>query len=379
LELDVLRGMAILLVLGIHSPSERGESGLLRPVDIFIHQFGWTGVDLFFVLSGFLIGSLMFDEIRRTGTLDVRRFLVRRMFRIWPAYYCLLVFVLFRLTVESGGDFRGAWSRIWPAFIHIQNFIEGPRDQLWSLAIEEHFYLALPVFLWLVMRNRSRNDRPSVIPRACIILSVASVALRTVLALTTNINVRMQTYLSMDALFFGVNLAYLKAYRPEFLPALARRRWLLLGLSVLLFAPAVVSPFTLRRTIGYTGVYLGYALVLIAFTHTLPGNDWLDRWKNSRSARWVAAVGTHSYSIYIWHRDTSWWAYEKTLALGRALHLPTELTWTLHTLAYIAASIVGGAILGRLIETPALRLRERLFPSRVPSVAANVAARPAAA
>jgi peptidoglycan/LPS O-acetylase OafA/YrhL len=130
LQLDVLRGAAILLVLGAHAPSVApGWSGKLRPLDAFIHRFGWTGVDLFFVLSGFLIGGLLFAELKKYGRLDVRRFLIRRALRIWPPYYILLIVVLIRMTIQPGSTLEYAWSKTWVAFVHIQNFVECPRTQ----------------------------------------------------------------------------------------------------------------------------------------------------------------------------------------------------------------------------------------------------------
>src|SRR5437763_1037392 len=77
-QLDFLRGVAILLVLVYHWVFPPSDAGLLRPIMEGIERFGWSGVDLFFVLSGFLIGGLLFKEIQKTGRLDVKRFLIRR-------------------------------------------------------------------------------------------------------------------------------------------------------------------------------------------------------------------------------------------------------------------------------------------------------------
>jgi peptidoglycan/LPS O-acetylase OafA/YrhL len=81
-QLDVLRGVAILLVIGRHPVVEATAAGRIAPLANLWYHFGWTGVDLFFVLSGFLIGGLLFAELRRTGRLNVSRFLIRRAFKI---------------------------------------------------------------------------------------------------------------------------------------------------------------------------------------------------------------------------------------------------------------------------------------------------------
>ncbi|MGA2230896.1 MAG: acyltransferase family protein, partial [Tepidisphaeraceae bacterium] len=90
-QLDVLRGVAILLVMGRHFAVSPTQAGWLSfPAGVW-YVFGWTGVDLFFVLSGFLVGGLLLGELRKYGRLDVFRFIIRRIFKIWPAYYVLVL------------------------------------------------------------------------------------------------------------------------------------------------------------------------------------------------------------------------------------------------------------------------------------------------
>jgi peptidoglycan/LPS O-acetylase OafA/YrhL len=354
LQLDILRGVAILMVLVFHSPlAQPGEAGVLRPLDL-VFRFGWSGVDLFFVLSGYLIGGLLFAEIKKYGTFDMRRFLIRRMLRIWPPYYCLLLVMFVRTALEPGSGLSDSWSKCWPAFIHITNFIETPRTQLWSLAVEEQFYLLLPIFLWALLRFQKGNPLTAV-PWACAILGVACLALRFLFVF----GLHSEPRLPMDALFFGVNLAYLHAFKPDFLPGIAKRGFVLVLVALILFLPAFLRTGPIRHTIGLTSLYLGYGLILVWFVYLPPGS-----WMLSPAARFVAFIGTHSYSIYLWHRDTSWEAYELALSAGRKLGLPSEATWALHTFAYVASSVVGGIILGRLIETPVQKIRERLFPPR---------------
>ena len=364
LQLDVLRGAAILLVLFAHAPSVApGWSGKLRPLDAFVHRFGWSGVDLFFVLSGFLIGGLLFAEFDKYGRLDAGRFLIRRMLRIWPPYYIFLVVVLVRTAFEPGNTLASSWSKIWVAFVHIQNFVECSRTQLWSLAVEEHFYLLLPLFLWLLTRKRGPGAL-SVVPWASAFLSVFFLVQRYVFVSFTHLDRRIP----MDALFFGVNLAYLYRHRPAVLRAVASRPVPWLACAALLFTPSFLTTGTFLLTVGLTAVYLAYGIVLVCFVLMKPG-----KWANWRATRLMAFVGTYSYSIYLWHRDTSWGAYEAALAAGNRLGLPHELTWLLHTTAYVIASVLGGVVLGWLIETPVQRIRETLFPPRAQSMSAETA------
>ncbi len=114
--LDLLRGVAIALVVAFHSPG--GEA----------IRVGWVGVDLFFVLSGFLISGLLFKELDRTGTIVAWRFWLRRGFKIWPAYFAAFgaafaTAYAVQSSLWEGGE-RGAGDarRYWPNFVFIQNY-----------------------------------------------------------------------------------------------------------------------------------------------------------------------------------------------------------------------------------------------------------------
>src|ERR1051325_8397891 len=152
--LDVLRAVAVLLVFcrhGINPPA----AGRLEPIATSLHRLGWAGGDLFFVLSGLLVGGLLFRELRTRSALDVRRFVVRRGFKIWPAYYVYLGFVLVLYASARGSTITQALERLWPNLLHVQNYMPGRRLGLplmhtWSLAVEEHFYLLLPALLVLL-------------------------------------------------------------------------------------------------------------------------------------------------------------------------------------------------------------------------------------
>ena len=117
----MLRGLAILLVLCAHEVLWHVHAGWISPVAKALQTGGWTGVDLFFVLSGFLIGGLLFKEIRRDGTLDVRRFLVRRAFKIWPVYFIFLGFVAVKSVRHSPTVWAGL-RPLMPNLVHLQNY-----------------------------------------------------------------------------------------------------------------------------------------------------------------------------------------------------------------------------------------------------------------
>src|SRR5262249_16177994 len=103
-----------------------------------LFRYGWTGVDLFFVLSGFLIGRQLQRELQRRGTVDVPRFLLRRGLRIWPLYFAWVAFLALAL-----GKCRG----IAPDLVFLSNYIQGRVSGGWSLSTEEQFYLVVPFLL----------------------------------------------------------------------------------------------------------------------------------------------------------------------------------------------------------------------------------------
>lgn len=145
--MDLLRAIAILLVLFAHTILSYGAPSSLAPL-----QLGGTGVQLFFLLSGWLLGSQLFKEAERTGNIDIKKFWARRWMRTLPAYYAVLIAsVLQRYLTKENVVFP------WEYFVFIQNY-----DQYlqffyisWSLCVEEQFYLLIaPLIAILTKTNR---------------------------------------------------------------------------------------------------------------------------------------------------------------------------------------------------------------------------------
>ncbi|WP_075087174.1 acyltransferase family protein [Verrucomicrobium spinosum] len=141
LMLDVIRAFAVLIVLVHHIDGNLSVSGVEQAsfapyAPLFIP--GWVGVPVFFVLSGFLIGSLLIQEHVRTGSVNIGRFLVRRGFKIYPPFYILLAGYI--LLMVAGGS-RPEPERLMREILFLQNYGSGGlMDVTWSLAVEEHFY-----------------------------------------------------------------------------------------------------------------------------------------------------------------------------------------------------------------------------------------------
>lgn len=360
LQLDFLRGVAILLVLVRHTDLTPEEVGFWRPVFRPLLCVGWTGVDLFFVLSGFLIGGLLFKELASSGALDVRRFLLRRGWKIWPPYFALVAYGCARNLWRGHGDWH-ALRPLVPNFLHLQNYWETTLPHTWSLAVEEHFYLALPLLLLLLTRwPRGVRAVPLVVGA----VAVACLLLRLRLpGPFRQFNYLTATHLRIDGLAFGVLLAYLAQFHAAPVERLARRRWVLLAAAAALVAPMAVLEIERRFvwTVGYSLLYLGFGCLLLSLTYTPLGQGAVGRVLASRPARLVAWVGFYSYSIYIWHLPLVAMVHRIDPLLAR---WPPAGRAAVIVALYFAVACGVGVIMAWLIERPALALRERLFPPR---------------
>ena len=137
-RLDILRCFAVVTVVLHHGA-----------VSSFFTRVGWIGVDLFFVLSGFLISGLLFGEWQRQRSIDFKRFVIRRGLKLYPAFYAYLL--LTAATSYFWFHSLSTPSRYLHEIFFVQNYEPGIWDHTWSLAVEEHFYIILPIFLWMLL------------------------------------------------------------------------------------------------------------------------------------------------------------------------------------------------------------------------------------
>ncbi|BDI30444.1 acyltransferase [Capsulimonas corticalis] len=371
MQLDFLRGIAILLVICFHGVVPARSAGVLAPITMHLNRMGWSGVDLFFVLSGFLVGGLLFKECLSTGRLDVRRFFVRRIFKIWPSYYLFLIYLAVRMHFTSDEERAGTSRSLIPNLLHYQNYIVPFRGHTWSLAVEEHFYLILPLLLvFLTSRAKDAEKSLRVFPWIVGAVAVICLGLRYLTSFHTpwaQVTHYFPTHLRIDSLFFGAALAYVYHARPEILARVMRYRTLLFFVGLALVFPAALFPIRTKimSVGGFTALFLGYGCILLAVIHTAIGEGPAGRFLGSRLARGVAFIGVYSYPIYLWHIDAMTLPLKSLARHGFLGGLPGSLRWLVFMTVYIAGATLVGVIMGRLVEKPALKLRDRLFPSRI--------------
>ena len=350
--LDAFRAVAVLMVLGRHLMNvERGMPPALSAVLSEWERFGWMGVDLFFVLSGFLVSGLLFTEYQRHRGLRPWRFLGRRGFKIYPGFYLLLIVTWFWV-----GDQVPRINFLYEA-VFLQNYKGMVWNHTWSLAVEEHFYFGLAALLWALARFRGGADPFRDLPRICLGVFALVFALRLrAYSLQPRGYLLLPTHFRMDALLFGVLLAYHWSFqRARFTTWIRQSTPLLVCASGVFLLPCLLFRMENNffvNTIGLTLNYLGFGgLIITAMV------AYQDR-AMPRPMALLAKMGSFSYSIYLWH---------SAVAFLTARHLPARIGWPATLAIYLVGSVLLGILAAKLIELPCLRLRERLLPSRVPS------------
>ena len=357
--LDVLRFAAIALVLGSHMDECTPDvQPWLRAFADTWRCGGWTGVDLFFVLSGFLVSGLIFSEYRRQGRVNTGRFLIRRGFKIYPAFWVVIAF-----TIAYRLRYYGGWlttPKVLSELLFVQNYVEGFWAPHWSLAVEEHFYLllALGVALTLKFAKPGVKDPFRRLPWVFLAAATFCLSVRWYNGTHYPFSLRIHlvpTHARIDSLFFGVLIAW--ALRgglwsgENFSPA---RRVQLLLAGAALFVPAFIYPFAdvwWVLVFGVIAFYFGGGLLVMA------GHGIRAAWP--LPFRVAAFIGEHSYSIYLWHTPYRTWINPRiTKPLG------INDVWWLRTSFYMVGSIVLGIVMAKLIERPMLMLRDKWFPAK---------------
>lgn len=364
--LDLLRSMAIIWVMLFHSFLLGG----LGPNWSWLSRFGWMGVDLFFVLSGFLIGTQVLTPLARGQKLSYGDFYLRRALRILPAYWAvLLLYWMWPAFREAPG--MEPW---WKFLTFIVNLnIDYTRNtafsHAWSLCIEEHFYWLFPVLAVTLLRRPAMWKFASL----CAVLVLGGVALRAAIwihgmdaepPLTRNWfveDIYYPTWNRLDGLLCGVALAVWKTMRPQ--AWLRARRYsnlsLLAGVLVL-----VLAFWLFQDRVGLAGNTVGwpvlsFGLGLLVFAGA--GRDSFIGRGEFPLVGWIAAI---SYSLYLVHKATYHLVQQRwgeQLADGGFLAF----------LVYGGTAILAGAALHYTVERPFLRLRKQLALRRREQLASN--------
>lgn len=363
--LDGLRGLAIMLVLVHQLSLLEPQPGVAAYVFGRMSNFGWTGVQLFFVLSGFLITGILLDSQRAKNYYS--SFYARRSLRIFPLYFgvLLVAFVVLPAIGEVPPKIAiDQKNQIW-LWTYLSNWADilgvGSKafPHFWSLAVEEQFYLVWPFLI------RSRSPEQCV--RLCVILAVISLLLRCVLAWvsTSNESIYMNSFCRMDALALG-GAAAAALRMPSWKERMVtlRNRFLLWSILVTLVGVGVTRGFwngtLVGETIGYTIVSLMFVLLLIAAA----GADIAGSSGWAVALRWrpLRALGKYSYAMYVFHKPLHDYVGKPLVVV---LNLNTTQSVTMNLL-YIAVGVIAtftmAFISWHLFEKHFLKLKRFFVP-----------------
>ena len=373
-QLDFIRGVAILLVLGRHAPLLPSEAGRLQLFAEVWSKIGWVGVDLFFVLSGFLIGGLLMRELAQGGTIEVPRFLIRRSFKIWPSYFTFVLFVFVKICTTEQATAADAFARILPNILQVQNYFPTPCVHTWSLAVEEHFYILLPLALLYGTRWKGRAAWPY---PAIVAIGLALFPICLLFRLYNWVHYQpfsfythtFLTHCRIDSLFAGVMIAYFKQFHAVAFRKMADARLALSLLGIAAFTPLLFNTLGFHGfvcTYGFLLATVASASVVVAFNGAPPPRNLRapGRLLLGLPFRFVASIGYFSYGIYLWHIDAARIPAEWLLLRFKPTTGSPELDWSLTMLFYCALAAWAGILSTKLIEQPCLRLRDRFFPNR---------------
>jgi peptidoglycan/LPS O-acetylase OafA/YrhL len=363
--LDGVRGLAILLVLVYHFTLGMAGRDLASRLLFRLSAAGWCGVDLFFVLSGFLITGILYDA--RESSHRFRNFYARRALRVFPLYYATLAVIFWLLPCFTGVTRRWvgldeARRWLWTYTTNIHVALRGdwfPLSHFWSLAVEEHFYLVWPAIIFGCRRKTAL--------RICAGMILLAVAVRTWLVIEGAVLAAYcSTICRMDALAMGGFLALvlrgpagldrLAAIAGGVVLASATALLVLCGwrFGLFLFDPVI-------QIAGYTLLDLFFAGLLIEIV-AAPRASPLGIVFESAPLRWL---GRYSYGLYVFNSIF-------LLAAEQSFLMRSLVAWSgstivgrvLHLIAGSLATFLAAWLSWHLLEQPFLKLKRRFADER---------------
>lgn len=359
--LDGLRGLAILLVI-LHNADASSADGWTWPLNVTAHA-GWIGVQLFFVLSGFLITSNLLDA--QGSTNYFRSFFARRVLRIFPLYFGVLfaALVVLPTVVSVPADTivshdNQVW--LWAFLVNwTQPFGHGVQSfpHFWSLAVEEQFYL-----LWPFLVHERSSTR---VWQLCLLAMAAAFVIRCAMVLSNAKPemVYMFTVCRMDALAAGAACAAL--LRTSLGAALVDRHsgvlWMI-GSAIVLagaLATGLYAIYDVRTlTAGHTLLSVGFALLVLG--GVAPANRFNSLYQQLLSHPVLRSIGKYSYGIYVFHMPI-------IVLLGEPLLPHLRQIGSVHALVYpLTIGLLSYCVAlasYRFYESQFLKLKRHFVPS----------------
>jgi peptidoglycan/LPS O-acetylase OafA/YrhL len=356
--LDLVRALAVASVLVAHGSPFFAEA--YYEARYVLIGFGVCGVEIFFALSGFLVGRQLL--LVAEGAVDARAFLMRRWYRTLPNYYLFLaVNVAVAVWITHGARPDASY------LVFAQTLIEPARvrffTESWSLAIEEWFYLlAALAFATAAWRRASPASIATMLVAAIIAGPLARYAAQALSGMPLDEGVRKVSLLRLDALCFGVGAAWLERYRPAAFARMARPGWRLAGALLAVAGSAYIARMSdelaFYRAADTPGARWAGSLLFSALPlATALWLPWLSGWRESRSrlAPGVTRLSQWSYALYLTHLPTL------LVMLTLWPPVPGDVASMVSRLAvWLAFVLVAAAVVYRYYEHPLTMRRPAL-------------------
>jgi len=369
--LDLLRAAAIVLVMMSH------YTGFVAGAPVFgeLGAVGWAGVDLFFVLSGYLIGNQLLAPVARGETLSLKVFFARRLLRTLPNYYVVLaVYLLSSLLLPHSPIAGSSLPPLWKMLTFTQNIglaYGQTFSHSWSLCIEEQFYVVLPLavlaFARLQWSKRSLGLAWCALGGAILFgIAARAIAFYQYGHDAFAAEVYYSSFGRFDELLPGVAIAMLRNFHPAAFAGLQRHANRLLAIGLTLSTAVLTCIRQDWPTLGVSSTF-GFSLLAIGFglltCAALAPGCLLNRIR----APGATQLALWSYAVYLAHKPV----FMALRPWCERMHVDTGAPLTI--LAVMALAVFAGWLLYRLVETPFMRLRARWYPGNRPLPATPVA------
>ena len=335
-SVDFFRGIAVLAVVLFHF------KGTL--------PFGYLGVEIFFVISGLLVGGLLTKDLTSQKKIVFFEFFLKRGFKIWPSYYMFLllgtgVAVLF-YSQSHPDQIIPLWDFKRYVFFY-QNYTGGPFhwsfDHVWTLCVEEHFYILLPVLYIFIQKTFPFEKQKQALFLFVIGVIVSGIILKHCSYFFTNSkDVIASTHNRIDALGWGVLLNLIITFYGDKIQNKKVQVWATC-LGALIFAAAIVGSVYSNESLFYK-MYL-HTIIPFAFALILLGVYYID----FSGIKFIQIIAYYSYNWYLWHPVFVFFIYDR---LGT--------TW-LGVLCYVAVTFSAAVLSTMLIEEPFLKRRKKVI------------------
>ncbi|MGC2620274.1 MAG: acyltransferase [Acidobacteriaceae bacterium] len=351
--LDTLRALAILAVMFYHLTI----FGELPARILSVTYFGSMGVDLFFVLSGFLIGQQTLKPYAAGQRFSIAEFYRRRAYRILPAYLAVLALYFLVPAWRESPRLPPLWKFLTFTMNFGVNLNQHAFSQAWSLCVEEHFYLLLPLLVALMMRRPSARRTIAVLGS----LVLAGIVLRAFLIAHDPDNVwpaiYYPSYTRLDGLLTGIALAVVRTFRPTSWDRLMQRGHTLffsgfacVGIVIWMFRKLDMGANTGS---ALWGIIVGFPLLALGLglltASSVSANGLLARVKIPGAE----AVATLAFTLYLTHKSVGHFVMER---FPQVTNAQGPASWLLYAVACFSVAW----LLHILVERPFLRLRDRV-------------------